>query len=60
MDQHVDTDILIRRDDQTRLKEAFPGWEIFHTHAPRLRLWAGERYLSTVPNVWLRETDDSS
>ncbi len=55
---HVDTDIVIRRSDQARIAEAFPGWEVFRTHAPGLSLWDGSTYLDTTPNVWLREGRD--
>ncbi len=55
---HVDTDIVIRRPDQARIAEAFPGWEVFRTHAPGLALWDGSSYLETTPNVWLREGRD--
>ena len=51
--EHADTDILICRQDQRRLLEVFPGWEVYHTHTPRLRRWQGERFLSDVPNVWV-------
>jgi ribosomal protein S18 acetylase RimI-like enzyme len=55
---HVDTDIVIRRADQARIAEGFPGWEMFRTHAPGLSLWDGSQYLDTTPNVWLREGRD--
>jgi GNAT superfamily N-acetyltransferase len=51
---HVDTDILICRADQDLLFAAFPGWEIYRTHAPGLALWTRGDYLRTTPNVWLR------
>jgi ribosomal protein S18 acetylase RimI-like enzyme len=55
---HVDTDIVIRRTDQARISEAFPGWEVFRTHAPGLSLWDGRSFLDSTPNVWLREDMD--
>ncbi|MBU1701802.1 MAG: GNAT family N-acetyltransferase [Candidatus Eisenbacteria bacterium] len=56
---HDDIDISILRADQLKLKNLFPGWEIFHTHAPGLRYWNGVKYLHSIPNVWLRENSDS-
>jgi ribosomal protein S18 acetylase RimI-like enzyme len=55
---HGDTDIVIRRSDQARIADSFPGWEVFRTHAPGLSLWDGSTYLDTTPNVWLREGMD--
>jgi len=55
---HLDTDIVIRRTDQARIAEAFPGWEVFRTHAPGLSPWDGSSYLASTPNVWLREGRD--
>jgi GNAT superfamily N-acetyltransferase len=57
--EHGDTDILIRREDQERLFDAFPGWEIYRTHAPGLGHWNGVPFLDTTSNVWLRRTEDS-
>jgi hypothetical protein len=57
--EHEDTDVVILREDQRRLFDAFPGWEVFRTHAPGLGLWAGKAYLEATPNVWLRESIDS-
>lgn len=55
---HVDTGIVIRRSDQTRIAEGFPRWEVFRTHAPGLSLWDGSTYLDATPDVGLREGMD--
>lgn len=57
--EHEDTDILIRREDQRKLFDAFPGWEVFRTHAPGLGLWKGDPYLDRTTNAWMRESIDS-
>jgi GNAT superfamily N-acetyltransferase len=55
---HEDTDVLMLRDDQERLFDAFPGWEIYRTHAPSLAHWNGVPFLDATPNVWLRRTGE--
>lgn len=57
--EHVDTDILILRRDQLKLKNIFHRWQMYHTHAPGLRLWNGTEYLENIPNIWLRQRRDS-
>jgi len=57
--KHGDTDVVIRREDQRRLFDAFPGWEVFRTHAPGLGLWNGEPFLDRTANVWMRPSLDS-
>jgi GNAT superfamily N-acetyltransferase len=54
---HEDTDILILRGDQEKLFDAFPGWEIYRTHAPGLAHWNGVPFLDEAPNVWLRRNE---
>ena len=57
--EHTDTDIQICCSEQALLFAAFPGWEIYRTHAPGLARWTEGEYLDTTPNVWLRRDQDS-
>jgi N-acetylglutamate synthase-like GNAT family acetyltransferase len=58
--KHTDTDISILRKDQTKFGEVYRDWEVYHTHAPGLRIWNRQEYLAQIPNLWLRNDAKSA
>lgn len=57
--QHDDVDVLVLRDDQHRIREQLPGWDVQIAHEGRLEPWrVGERVELPRNGLWARSDPD--
>jgi len=58
--EHIDTDVLILRNDQLVVQEHLSDWKLFKTKQPGLAPWPNGEYLNQpVNSIWVRQDDDS-
>jgi hypothetical protein len=57
--EHIDTDVLVLRNDQLFIQERLSDWKLFKTKQPGLAPWPNGEYLcKPVNSIWARRGDD--